>query len=106
LDTRVVYFAPDSAVLIPATRRELRGLVDELRRSGVVTVTGFAADAGDPGDDVALDLSQRRAQRVAEFLAARGVSVSVESAQGKKLPVSTDRALNRRVEIAWYVPSA
>lgn len=102
LDSQIVYFAPDSAVLTPTTQRELRALLARTRRSGAVTVTGHAADAGNPKNAVALELSKRRAQAVADFLAAGGVSVTIESAQGKKLPASSDRRKNRRVEIAWY----
>lgn len=76
--------------------------------AGDTVVHSFAAQVeaaaanGRRNPTVAWDLSQRRVQAVAEFLAARGVSVTVESAQGKRLPTSTDRRLNRRVEIAWY----
>jgi len=104
LNVRAVYFGPDSAALTNETRRELRALLDELRRAGTVIVTGHAADAGDPTNAVALTLSQRRAKAIADFLNVRDVTVSIETARGRTQPASIVRALNRRVEIAWYTP--
>jgi len=107
LNSAFVYFGPDSAVLTPAARAELRRLVVVLRAAGAVTVTGHAADDGDPSDRIALGLSRRRAQAVADFFDVRGIAVTIRGAFGKSLPASdSDRALNRRVEVAWYAPQS
>jgi OOP family OmpA-OmpF porin len=101
-----VHFALDRAVLTPAARMILRGVAARLKaRPGIrVEVAGHTDDQGT--DLYNLRLSQRRAEAVRDFLAARGVPADALSARGygEREPVAgndlpADRARNRRVEL-------
>ena len=104
LNNMFIYFDGDSDVLRPRAIERLREILLELRTARAITVSGHAADAGDPQGKVARDLSQRRALNVAAFFRSRGIDVTVRQGYGKTQLVSAERAKNRRVEIAWFIP--
>jgi outer membrane protein OmpA-like peptidoglycan-associated protein len=101
-----VLFSSGSATMQPGARDKLRRLADILNRypSETVQVVGYTDSRG--GEESNLDLSRRRAQAVADELAAAGVSASRISVRGlgAAQPVASNetpegRGQNRRVEI-------
>lgn len=95
------FFAHDSAVVNPAAYPGLQGLAQmmvdypdtRIRVEGHTDKTGAAA--------YNLELSKKRAQAVRDILVQSGVAGSrIETVgMGSQYPVSTDNALNRRVNI-------
>jgi outer membrane protein OmpA-like peptidoglycan-associated protein len=101
-----VLFDSGSATIQPGGRSKLRQLADVLNRypSETVQIVGYTDSRGSEQSN--LDLSRRRAQAVAEELAAGGVSPSRISTRGLGAadPMATNatpegRAQNRRVVI-------
>ncbi|MEF8833540.1 MAG: OmpA family protein [Halofilum sp. (in: g-proteobacteria)] len=100
-------FAVNSAELRPATRRALRDVAATLRnRGGVdrIEVIGYTDSQGSA--EYNRDLSRRRAEAVADYLARQGVDrdLMTVSGRGEADPVATNataegRARNRRVII-------
>ncbi|HXM37946.1 MAG TPA: OmpA family protein [Gemmatimonadales bacterium] len=106
-------FAQDSAQLTPASRDNLRRLATNLEKypNTRVMIVGHTDTQG--GTERTLDLSQRRAQAIANFLVDVGVSNARITALGRgdAEPIATNdtdagRQWNRRVEIAIYADEA
>ncbi len=102
---RNVLFETASAELLPSSREELDRLQKLLsdNPSLRIRIQGHTDDVGSPADN--LELSQRRARAVLEYLVAAGIDASrLESAgfgESKPLLENRDeqsRALNRRTE--------
>jgi outer membrane protein OmpA-like peptidoglycan-associated protein len=102
-----VNFDLDSAVIRPESEQILSDLYDGLVADGVeqVAIEGHTSTEGSEAYN--LDLSERRAQAVVEFLVAKGFDAASISATGKgeSEPLfrpdndESSRELNRRVEI-------
>jgi OOP family OmpA-OmpF porin len=103
---RDVHFEFDSATLTSDAERVLDGVADKLSANENVSVRleGHTDSIGSEAYN--LDLSQRRAESVKEYLASQGVSPSRMRAigYGEEQPIATNetaagRAQNRRVEL-------
>jgi outer membrane protein OmpA-like peptidoglycan-associated protein len=100
-----VLFATGKSDLKPGAVAKLDQIADALRgKEQRIVVYGFTDNVGTL--DVNMDLSQRRASTVRDYLASKGVPQDLISAQGMgpTEPVSGNgsvegRAMNRRVEI-------
>lgn len=101
-----VLFEFDKATLKPGVIRDLYPLVTFLRQHSAreVIIAGHTDSIG--SEDYNLDLSQRRAQAVRDFLIHNGLGASqvVARGLGEQYPVAsnetaTGRQLNRRVEV-------
>lgn len=99
-------FAPDSAELLPGERGRLDAIADALKRipERCFLVEGHAAELGRPQGQQ--ELSEARAKRIADELAARGIPASrlLYRGLGATRPIAPNdneagRARNRRVEI-------
>jgi outer membrane protein OmpA-like peptidoglycan-associated protein len=99
-------FDVDRADLQPSVRESLTGIAETLQDypETIVRITGHADATG--SDAYNLQLSERRAQAVAQFLGQQGVAAARLSAvgRGETVPIASnatpeDRARNRRVEI-------
>jgi len=99
-------FAPDSAELLPGERGRLDAIADALKRipERSFLVEGHAAELGRPQGQQ--ELSEARAKRIADELAARGIPASrlLYRGLGATRPIAPNdneagRARNRRVEI-------
>lgn len=99
-------FAPDSAELLAGERGRLDAIADALKRipERSFLVEGHAAELGRPQGQQ--ELSEARAKRIAEELAARGIPASrlLYRGLGATRPIAPNdneagRARNRRVEI-------
>jgi len=106
LSDEAVQFSFSNAEISDASAPLLDAIaVVALRCSGYsLQVEGHSDSTGDPAFNV--DLSQRRAQAVVDFLAQRGVDLSRLSAQGfgAAAPIATNNTIqgrrrNRRIEI-------
>ena len=105
--TNDILFDVDSSSLRTASRTTLRELADTFKRYSDINnieVEGHADSTG--SDDYNLDLSQRRAMSVRNYLADQGVPTSriVARGYGETQPKASNstpegRQLNRRVEI-------
>lgn len=96
-----VFFAFDSAQLLPGAQPELDRVAGILNRypQTMIRVEGHTDTTG--AADYNQRLSERRAQAVADALVQRGVNpqrVTVVG-YGKSEPISSDHAMNRRVNI-------
>lgn len=95
------FFAFDSAEMNPVAYNGLQGLAQMMRDypDTRIRVEGHTDKTG--SDSYNLQLSKRRAQAVRDILVQYGVSGSrIEVVGlGSQYPVSTDNALNRRVNI-------
>ncbi len=98
-------FAPGSAVMSAADRARVEALAEALNRPQLATVRvrieGHTDSSGDRA--VNLDLSQRRARAVADFLIARGIAAGRLEVRGygfdRPLPgMPASAGENRRVE--------
>lgn len=107
-----ILFATDSASLRPDLQRDLRTVGQNLLAypNTTVQVLGHTDNTGEAGYN--LDLSQRRAQSVANILMSEGVPSSrIRSiGRGEDQPIASNlttqgRAQNRRVEIV-ILPNA
>ena len=101
-----VTFAVNSSDISPAMRNSLDGVAQSLVNypNSLVDVMGHTDSTG--SDQYNLDLSQRRAMAVTNYLASRGVArARIESiGYGEQYPIADNtteagRAQNRRVEI-------
>lgn len=99
-------FAPDSAELLSGERGRLDAIADALKRipERSFLVEGHAAELGRPQGQQ--ELSEARAKRIADELAARGIPASrlLYRGLGATRPIAPNdneagRARNRRVEI-------
>jgi outer membrane protein OmpA-like peptidoglycan-associated protein len=102
----VVYFEVGSTVIGDDGRRELRWFVRQMQPypEAVILVQGFADSTGAEASN--RSLSQDRAQAVADFLGAQGISASrvVVRGFGTDSPAAANvtaqgRSRNRRVEV-------
>lgn len=100
-----VFFDFDKAELLPASNLELDKLVDFLGKLPDVRVElrGHTDSEGNAGYN--LELSQRRAEAVRQYLVLKGVAATrlIAKGYGESKPVATNdtpegRALNRRTE--------
>lgn len=105
-----ILFDLDSAVLQPAALPTLNDMADVLNRypRSRIIVTGYTDSSGD--EEHNLELSQRRAQSVANYLISRGVDPSRITAVGlgESDPIDTNqspqgRQNNRRVEFRIHL---
>ena len=101
---QVLYFTPDSAVLTAETRAALNRLLPELRRyrEAEITITGHCAPHGT--EKGRQELSELRAEGVADYLRQNGIDVQPAHVRGigAREPVTMqteEQYLNRRVEI-------
>ncbi len=92
-----IQFDFDSAKLSIPEREKLNGLLANLPRNSTLDVTGFTCTIGRSNYNE--ELSIRRANHVAEIIKINGLNVGTVEGKGKCCPVSTDKRLNRRVEI-------
>ncbi len=101
-----IHFAHNSDKIAASSNKNLDATANILKKypNNTVVVKGYTDSLGDPNYNV--DLSQRRAQAVADALKARGVAEDKVSAvgYGAQNPVDTNRtaagrANNRRVEL-------
>lgn len=100
-------FATDSAKLRPAALARLDDFVAKVKRSGVtpasITIVGHTDSRGSKKYNQRL--SERRAQSVADYLAAQGLNGNMQvGGRGELEPVASNRtkagrAQNRRVDI-------
>ncbi len=95
--TETVLFAFDSAQLSQDERSRLGELIKEFPESGPLEVTGYTCSIG--SDAYNEQLALNRAKEVAAFLSKRGLTIGAVFGRGKCCPVSSDKRLNRRVEI-------
>jgi outer membrane protein OmpA-like peptidoglycan-associated protein len=87
-----------------AVTRQLQAIADQLKVSGRAIVTGFTDERG--GEDMNMNLAQRRAESVREELIAMGAPAALVDvmAVGPQTPLASNdtimgRQLNRRVDI-------
>ncbi len=102
-----VMFATNKSELFPGALVKLNDVADALTQQdpeSQITVEGHADSQGDDGHN--LELSQRRAESVREYLVAQGIAADRISAKGfgETRPIADNgstegRANNRRVEI-------
>ncbi len=101
-----IHFAYNSDKIAASSNRNLEATANVLKKypNNKVTVKGYTDSLGDPLYNI--DLSQRRAQAVADALVARGVNAENVTAVGfgSANPIATNktsagRAQNRRVEL-------
>jgi len=101
-----VLFASGHADLMPGAKAKLDRIVDVLKQQGdhQITIEGHTDSRGT--DALNMDLSQRRAESVRDYLVSRGLTEDKIKATGKgeSSPVATNdtavgRAQNRRVEL-------
>lgn len=101
-----IHFAYNSDKIAASSNKNLDNTADVLKKypNNKVTVKGYTDSLGDPLYNI--DLSQRRAQAVANALVARGVKAENVTAIGfgSASPIATNktvagRAQNRRVEL-------
>ena len=95
--TETVLFAFDSAQLSRHERERITELVKGLPTTSTFDLTGYTCTIGTDAYNDRLALN--RAQQVAAFLTTGGLTVGGDTGKGKCCPVSTDKRLNRRVEI-------
>ena len=95
--TATVLFAFDSAHLSRSEKAKLSLLVKELPATGTFDLTGYTCSIGTDAYNESLSL--RRAQQVASLLQADGLKIGRLEGKGRCCPVSSDKRLNRRVEI-------
>ena len=92
-----IQFDFDSSKLSLPEREKLNGLLADLPRSSAFDVTGFTCTIG--RSDYNEELSIRRANHIAGIMKSNGLNVANVVGKGSCCPVSTDKRLNRRVEI-------
>lgn len=96
-----VFFKVDSAVLLPGAQDEMDRVADVLNRYPQTTIRVEGHTDATGRDDHNLALSERRAKAVADALYQRNVSPDRISTigYGESRPISSDNAMNRRVNI-------
>ena len=81
-------------------RLRFDGLLAGFSKQSTFSLNGYTCTIGT--DDYNERLSIRRAQYVASILRSKGFNVGIVEGKGKCCPVSTDKRLNRRVEIVEH----
>lgn len=101
-----ITFAWDSAVILPESEAVLASLYAGLSTESDVAISVVGHTSSEGSDEYNQDLSQRRAQAVADALVALGLDPGALSAtgRGEAEPIAdnateTGRSMNRRVEI-------
>jgi outer membrane protein OmpA-like peptidoglycan-associated protein len=96
-----LYFDTDKWDILPKSYPALDSVADYLK-----TLVGYGIEVGGHTDDVGTDehnmkLSENRAKAVADYLISKGLHHSIVSSwgYGETSPISTNKDLNRRVEI-------
>ena len=101
-----LFFDTNKYELKPRSRTELNRLIEFLRqyRDVQIEVSGYTDNVGTP--EANLQLSQRRAQSVVEYLSGHGISANRlrSKGYGEKYPLAANdteprRQLNRRIEL-------
>ena len=87
----------DSAKLSLLEREKFNGLLANLSKNSTFDVSGFTCTIG--RSDYNEKLSIRRANHIAGIMKSNGLNVENVVGKGSCCPVSTDKRLNRRVEI-------
>lgn len=95
-----VQFDFDSERLSRHERLKFDGLLAGLSKQSTFGLKGYTCTIGT--DDYNERLSIRRANHVAGIMKSNGFNVVTVEGKGKCCPVSTDKRLNRRVEIAEH----
>jgi len=95
-----VQFDFDSERLSRHERLRLDGLLAGLSKRSTFGLKGYTCTIGT--DDYNEKLSIRRANYVAGIMKSNGFNVVTVEGKGKCCPVSTDKRLNRRVEIVEH----
>ena len=90
----------DNARLSRHERLRINGLMAGLSKLSTFGLKGYTCTIGT--DDYNERLSIRRANHVAGILRSNGFIVGTVEGRGENDPVSTDKRLNRRVEIVEY----
>jgi len=97
--TMSVYFDPEASDLKESERDKLLQSLPRLKQASArIQVSGYTDDLGPTEYNELLSLN--RARRVAELLRENGLPVEEILGKGSCCPVSSDRELNRRVEIS------
>jgi outer membrane protein OmpA-like peptidoglycan-associated protein len=105
-----IFFAKDAADLTADDKASLDAYAKaytNARSTDPVTIDGFASNEGDAGHNK--DLSQKRAQTVADYLVSKGVAkdtVTVMPPHGGTKQFGDDLPSNRRVTLAPKPPAA
>jgi OmpA-OmpF porin, OOP family len=93
-----ILFDFDSSHIRSEEKIHLEGLSDKIKTSGdPVTVIGYTCSIGPVAYNKKLSI--RRAKQVASLLRKRGIRVVKVEGEGDCCPVSSNKRLNRRVEI-------
>jgi flagellar motor protein MotB len=101
-----IHFAPNKSDLYPAAKVELDKLYDEMAKTPTmkVEVAGHTDNVGD--DKLNLQVSQRRANSIKEYLVQKGISEKriIAKGYGETAPIADNateegRTRNRRIEI-------
>jgi outer membrane protein OmpA-like peptidoglycan-associated protein len=99
-------FPSDQSTLLPTAHEKLNTIVDALKEQGNKKLLIEGHTDGQGSDSYNLDLSKRRADAVASYLASNGVSRDkiTTAGLGESRPIASNdtqegRANNRRVEI-------
>ncbi len=95
-----VHFEFGSAHLSLHEKSRLSDLLKDFPDNDTLDVTGYTCTIGSEAYNEQLALS--RAKEVAAFLTKEGLTVGGVTGRGKCCPVSTDKRLNRRVEIRGH----
>ena len=95
-----VQFDFDSERLSRHERLRFDGLLAGLSKQSTFGLKGYTCTIGT--DDYNESLSIRRANHVAGIMKSNGFNVVTVEGKGKCCPVSTDKRLNRRVEIVEH----
>ncbi len=98
-----IYFETNKSRILPESYQPLYDIIVELKLQPnlKVVIVGHTDTEGDP--EANLKLSQERAQAVADFFIAKGISASrlTTRGEGQKNPVSEEDWKNRRVEFIF-----
>lgn len=93
-----VFFKFDSERLLAAEKVELDHVIKKIPAGSNVSISGYTCTIGEK--EYNQNLSKRRAKKVAAYLEHKGIKVGVVTGKGECCPKSsTDKRLNRRVEI-------
>jgi len=102
---RHIYYDVDKATLRPESERELDRLVQIMQDNPELIIEIAGHTDSDASEDYNLDLSQRRAEAVVNYLQAAGIAANRMQARGygESLPVAPNdspenKQLNRRTE--------
>src|SRR5579884_77949 len=94
----IIRFGFNQVNLTPVQESEIANIAWRVKKDGgKVRVLGHTCDLGTTDRNV--EISRDRAKRVAAIFKEQGVDVAEIEGKGSCCPLSTDRKLNRRVEI-------